>query len=222
MEKSITTVARLGGLAAVCGAVTMFAGAALWGASGADLDSAISTGDYQGYLDAVNQSHTLVVANLVVWIAGVFMLGKAGVAMTDLILRKRAYAHIAGLAYRVGLSLALVAFLAWLAIVVQVPAGASDTEIAIVKVFGWFASRADWLATALIVGFGPAWISLGANGEWMPRWLSGLGLLAGLAGIATIVAIFADGLTTYGFAVVPIGLIWTLATGIVMLRINFE
>jgi hypothetical protein len=43
-------------------------------------------------------------------------------------------------------------------------------------------------------------------------------MAAALAGILTVAAMFTEALSTYGFLVVPIGLGWTIAAGVVALR----
>lgn len=209
---------RIAGYFALAGPIVMLAGVACWVASGTDLDRALADGDVAGYLTAVEGARSLVVANLSLWILGVILLGIAGIAMTNLDVRDRASALIAGLCYLVAVPLAIGSFAAWLALVVQLPAEASAAQVAVAEVVGWFASRSDWIATVLVVGAGPALVSTAGRGDWVPGWLFGWGLLAAVAGVLTVLALFAGGLTSYGFLVVPVGLGWTLAAGIILLR----
>ena len=91
---------------------------------------------------------------------------------------------------------------------------------ALAEALGFFASRADWIATVLLVGvaFRPALIAASGRDTWVPGWLAIWGALALLAGLLTTLTTLAGGLTTYGFLVVPVGLGWTIAAGVVVLR----
>ena len=92
---------------------------------------------------------------------------------------------------------------------------------ALAEALGFFASRADWIATVLLVGVGPALIAASGRDTWVPGWLAiwgALALLAGLLTTLTTLTTLAVGLTTYGFLVVPVGLGWTIAAGVVVLR----
>lgn len=211
---------RLGGYAAISGAVTMIIGAAILMASGVDLDLALANDDMAGYLVAAGEAQSLVVANLVIWIVGVLIFGVAGTAMTAVCTRRRTAAQIARYCYWAGVPLVVAAYVAWLAIVVQIAPDSSQTAVLIAEVIGWFASRADWVATILILSVGPALISLAGRGDWVPKWLVGWGGVALFTGLLTAVAMLTGGkgLTTYGLLILPAGLSWTITAGIVLLR----
>ena len=205
-------------MAAVTGALTMLMGAGFWLASGVDLDGALLERDMVGYFDQVAAAPGLVKANLSSWIVGVLLLGAAGTLMSGLPGNDRPAASLARYAYWIAVPMAVVAFVAMLSLVVVAPLFVVSDRLVIGYTVGWIGSRADWIATGLIVGAGPALLSFAGRNTWVPPWLSGWGLLAGAAGILTAFAIFTQGLTTYGFAVVPVGLGWTLAAGVVLLR----
>ncbi len=52
----------------------------------------------------------------------------------------------------------------------------------------------------------------------MPRWLVWLGIACGAAALLSVVSIFFGETATYGFLIVPIGIAWTIAAGIVTIR----
>lgn len=211
---------RLGGFAAIGGSVTMIIGAAILLASGADLDIALATDDMAGYLSAAGAVQSLLVANLTIWIVGTLIFGIAGTAMSGVCVRRQTVAQVARYCYWAGVPLVVAAYVAWLALVVQIAPDSSETAVLMAEVIGWFASRADWVATILILGTGPALISLAARGEWAPKWLVGWGGIAAFTGLLTAVAMLTggSGLSTYGLLILPVGLSWTIAAGIVLLR----
>lgn len=213
----LSDLTRFGGLNAIIGASLMVLGAILWQVSGVDLDAALAAGDMAGYLaDAAGS--TLVVLNLTAWIIGVLFLGAAGAAFAGAPGNAERPAHLAAVAFRVAVPLAIGSFIAMLAVVVRIPAEPSAAELAAADLVGWLGSRADWTATVLLVGFGPALASWAGRDAWAPGWLVKLGWLAGLAGVATTVAMFTDALSGYGFLVVPVGLIWMFGAGVATLR----
>lgn len=216
-SRTLSDLTRFGGLMAIIGAALMLTGAILWQASGTDLDAALAAGDMAGYLAGAAGS-SLVVLNLVAWTVGVLFLGAGGVALTRDPGNADRPAHLARLAFVTAVPLAIGAFMAMLAIVVRLPVEASAAELALADVVGWWASRADWTATVLLVGFGPFLVSWAGRDAWVPGWLMWLGWLAGVAAVATIMAMFTDALSGYGFLIVPIGLIWLIAAGVVVLR----
>jgi hypothetical protein len=220
MENHITNPAtRLGAYTAIGGGVCGLLGAALWGASGADLDEALASGDIANYLTVAGEKTPLIVTGLTVWIVMALLFGAAATVMTALCAQRPALAQIARYSYWTGVPLAIASFVAWLAIVVQVAPDTSPTAVLMTEVVGWFASRADWLATILLIGTGPTLISLAGRGEWVPTWLERWGMVTIVTSILTVVAMFTgSGLSTYGFLLVPIGVGWMIAAGIVLLR----
>jgi hypothetical protein len=172
------------------------------------------------YLSAAGDVQSLLVANLTIWIVGVFIFGVAGTAMTSIRVRRRMAARVARYCYWAGVPLVVAAYVAWLALVVQIAPDNSATAVLIAEVIGWFASRADWVATILILAIGPALISLAGRDDWVPKWLVGWSGIAAFTGLLTAVAMLTggSGLSTYGLLILPAGLSWTIATGIVLLR----
>jgi hypothetical protein len=216
-DEDMITATRLGGYAAIVGTATMLAGTALLFASGADLDTALASGDTAGFLTAAGETNQFLVANLTLWIIGVFIFGIAGTAMA-FVSKRRVIAQMAMYCYWTAVPLVIASYVAWLAIVVQVAPDSSATAVLLTEMTGWFASRADWIATILILGSGPALIAQAGRGEWVPTWLLRWSYVALLAGVLTAVSFFTGGITTYGMLILPVGMGWTAAAGVVLLR----
>lgn len=215
--------ARLGGLAAVIGALLMLAGAAVWTSVGADIDVALHDGTMSAYLTDVANNQTAVTTNLGFWMLGVMFLCASGVVFARLAPNRRTIAALGALGYILGATLALASFSVWLGIVRGLaPAHAAGTDLTAVGVaLGETATLADWVATALIIGLGPALISIAGRGSWVPRWLYIWGLVALVAGVVAIAVIAAGARTSpLVFLILPVGLGWTIAAGIVAMRYN--
>ncbi len=70
----------------------------------------------------------------------------------------------------------------------------------------------------LLVGFGPLLVAIAGRDTWVPTWLARWSRVTAGAGLLTVVAMYTDQLSSYGFLVVPVGIGWTIAAGIVALR----
>jgi len=210
--------AQLGAYTALGGTVIMLIGAALWGTSGTDLWAALDSGDMAGYLATAGAVKGQLVANLTVWIVGVLVLGAAGRALVQLCTRRRSLALAALVCISTAVPLVVVSYIAMMVLVVQIAPDTSETSVAIANVVGWIGIRADDLATALIIGFAPLFISLAGHREWLPAWLARWGYLAGLIGLLSLVVLYIPPLSDLGFLIVPVGIGWMLAAGIVLLR----
>jgi len=209
---------RLGGTAAIGGCVTMIIGAALWGTSGTDLWAALDNGDMAGYLTAIEPVKGQLVANLSVWILGVLILGVAGAMLSALCTQRRPLAQVARVCFQTAVPLTIVAYMAMLAVVVQLGGDGSVTAVSLANVVGWIGARADDLATALIIGIGPLFISLAGRDEWVPTWLLRWGVLVGVVGLLSVVFIYLPSMAAYGFIILPVGMGWMIAAGVVLLR----
>lgn len=211
---------RIAALCAISSALIMLLGAILLMASGADLDRALAEDAVATYLQEAAEAHRLLVTNLTLWILGVTLWGVAGVSLSRLPAGRPVAALLGRYCYHVGIPLVVASYVAWLAVVVQL--GGADTAEAVTvgEVVGWFASRADWVATILVAGFGPALLAYGGQGTWAPRWLLMWGAVAALGGVLTALAMLTggSGLLSYGFLIIPVGLGWMIATGVVLLR----
>jgi len=173
-----------------------------------------------GYLTAAGANRDALLANLVVWIFMALLLGMAGSAISALGLRRHARSRAAAYCSFAGAPILVVAYTAWLAFVVQIVPDTSDSAVLLAEVMGWFALRLDWISSILLVGIGPTLLALSGRGVWAPSWLVVWGYVTALAAALTAVAMLTGGagLTTYGFLVVPAGIFWMIAAGIVLLR----
>lgn len=209
---------RLAGIITLIGSACMLIGAVLWGSTGTDLWAALDGGDMAAYLRDAGAVKTQLVANLTFWIIGTIVLSFAGSIIASLNAQRWALAQAILLCYRAGVSIVVISYLAMLALVVLIAPDTSDTAVYIAKVVGWIGARADDIATALFLGAGPLFISLAGHGDWAPAWLLRWSYLAFLCGLLSIVFLYFPGMSQYGFIIVPVGMGWMVATGIVLLR----
>ncbi len=206
--------------AALLGAVSMLIGAALWGSSGTDLWHALETETIEEYLTLAGGLKGQLITNLSVWIVGVFIFGLAGVIMAGLAKEKSFYSLLADYTYRVAVPMVMVSYLIMLAVVVQIAPDISPTHLAITKVLGWIGVRIDDIATFLMLGLGPLFISFSGKSQWVPRWLKIWSYLAAILGVISIGVLYFPGLGKYGFVVIPVGVLWMLAASIVLFKLS--
>jgi hypothetical protein len=69
----------------------------------------------------------------------------------------------------------------------------------------------------LIIGFGPLCLSYAGIGDWVPGWLALWCYLAGITGLLSIVGML-TGITALEFFIIPFGIGWMIAAGIVLVR----
>ncbi|MCB1048156.1 MAG: hypothetical protein KDC10_13250 [Calditrichaeota bacterium] len=221
MQASSTVAERrLGAYTAILGSICAMSGAALMLVSGADIDLAIADDQVGAYLMAAGEHKGLLVANLTVWMVMAFLLGIAATAMTSLSGKHRVWSVLARYCYWTGVPLVLAAYVGWLAVVVQVAPDTSPPAILLAETMGWFAPRADWVATILIIGIGPTFISLAGREDWVPKWLLLWSFVTAASAALNAVAMLTGGagLATYGFAIIPVGVGWRIVAGIVLAR----
>ena len=209
---------RLAAYVSVGAAITMLIGAAFNGASGTDLWAALAHNQLEDYLEAAGKVKPVLIANLSFWILGVFLLGVAGYLLAGLCQQRKNTANIALAFFRVAVPVAIVAFVAMLTVVVQIAPDNSAVAVFNAKVVGWIGVRLDDIATAMIAGAGPFFISRAARKDWMPNWLVNWGYLAGLAAIIGILVLYFPKQYALGLILVPVGLGWFIATGVMLLR----
>lgn len=202
---------RFTGTVAIAGALSMFAGAACWGASGTDLWNALATHQIDEHLLQVTAVRSLLVVNTSFWILGVLLMGTAGNLMSGYCHSKRGLAKLATTVINAAVPMAIVAFTTMLAPAIYTPS--PDTAY----LTGWIGARLDDLATALIIGAFPLLISIAGRKNWVPGWLLIFGVIAGIAGVLAIIAIL-TGIVPLGFIIIPVGLGWMIAAGIVLLK----
>ncbi len=209
---------RLGGWAALSGAIIMLIGAALYFSSGTDLWATLDGGDMAAYLTAIGGAKAQLVAGFSFWIVGVLLMGTAVNAVVHLCEQRPMLAQVANTGVATAVPLAIASFILMLSLAVQVAPDSSSMSVAIAQVVGWVGARADDLATALIIGLAPFCLTLAARGEWMPTWLVRWGYVAGGVGLFSLVVLYLPGLGQLGFLIVPVGIGWMIALGVVLLR----
>lgn len=212
--------ARTGSITLLFGSICMILGAAILALTGADLDAALSESNLSDYLIVAQENKILLIANLTLWLLGVIILGIGGIMMAQLGEECRVLSKIAGYNYCIAVPIAVIAYTAWLAIIVRLSPYDNETSALLTEVFGWFASKADWIATILVLGTGPFFITLAGRNIWVPKWLRIWSYIALFAGFLNLVAMFADGLTTYGFLIIPIGMGWMVASFFVLSKLS--
>ncbi len=199
------------GYVSIAGAVSMFIGAAFWGASGTDLWMALADNQMEAYLSQLNPVRTLLVINTCFWVLGVLLLATAGTLMSGFCISNRGLAQMGMVFMRTAASVAIVSFLAMLSIAFY------SNAVEVATITGWLGARLDDIATMLIVGFGPLCISIAGRRDWVPRWLGIWGFLAGFTGLLGVIGLL-TGIVPLGFIIIPFGLGWMIAAGIVLIK----
>lgn len=212
------TLARIGAYTAIISSVLMLAGAGFMFSTGTDLWLALRDGDMAGYLSAAGAVKTTYVLNTTFWIMGILIMGGAGNILVSLSEDRPLPAIFAYHCFRTAVPLAIVAFLTMLAVVWQIAPDTSETGVSLAGAIGWIGARADDIATALMLGGGPFFLARAARGAWMPRWLVIWGYAAGTVGLLSLLVLYSGPLSAFGIFIVPVGVGWLIATGVVLLR----
>jgi hypothetical protein len=208
----------LGGYLAIAGGLSMIAGAIFWGASGTSLWETLADNHMESYLIEAAHAQTLLVINTGFWIVGVLLLGTAGTIMSGIAILKAGAARIALVCIRTAVPVAIVSFITMLSLTVKIAPDTSPASLVVAGVVGWIGVRLDDLATILIIGAGPFFISISGYGEWVPRWLHIWGFAAGLSGLLAVAAILFPSVSDLSFIIIPVGLGWMIAAGIILVK----
>ncbi len=166
------TTVKVAAITVLTGSICMIGGAALMGISGADLDKALDENDLANYLAAAKEGRVLLILNLTLWICGVFLIGLAGTLMANLSDTRKVISKIIIYNYSIAIPIVVIAYSAWFAIVVRLSAHDPQDSAVLAEVVGWFASRADWIATILVLGTGPFLITLSGRDNWGSKMTS--------------------------------------------------
>jgi len=212
--------ARTGSITVLIGSICMILGAVLLAVTGVDLDTSLSKNDISGYLFEAQEHRILLIANLTLWIIGVIILGIAGIMMAHLGSECTILSKITGYNYYIAIPIVVIAYSAWLAIVVRLSAYNNDSSVLLAEVLGWFASRADWIATILVLGTGPFFITQTGRKIWVPKWLRIWSYIALFTGFLNLIAMITGRLATFGFLIIPVGMGWMVASFFVLSRLS--
>lgn len=199
-----------GGLS-IAGAVSMLIGAACWGATGTDLWQALATYQMENYMSQLPDAKLLLVINTSFWVLGVLLMATAGTLMAGFCETNPGLGKMGKVFSRTGASLGIVSFVVMLSLAIVSP----STDIA--TIIGWIGTRLDDIATMLIVGFSPLFLSIAGKSDWVPGWLRTWGFLAGVCGVLGIIALM-TGKVELGFIIIPFGIGWKIAAGVVLIK----
>lgn len=195
----------------IVGAVTMLIGAACWGASGTDLWQALAGNHMDTYLSHLPDAKRLLIVNTFFWSLGALLMVTALTLMVKLCISNPELAQMAKVFSITGVSVAIVSFIIMLSLAITTP------SVEIATIIGWIGARLDDVATMLIIGFSPLCLTIAGKADWVPAWLSAWGFLAGIAGLLGIIALF-TGIVALGFIIIPVGIGWMIAAGIVLVK----
>ncbi len=204
------TMAFIGSVS-IAGAISMFIGAAFWGVSGTDLWQALASGQMETYLSQLPSVRHLLVINTCFWISGVLLLATAGSLMSGFCVSNPGLAQFPLVFIRAAAPMGIAAFIIMLSLSIHPPAVDSANNI------GWIGTKLDDLATILIVGISPLFLSIAGRADWVPGWLAVWGYLAGITGLLGVIGMV-TGIVALGFVIIPFGLGWMIAAGVVLIK----
>ncbi len=213
---------RAAGTTTIAGAVAMLVGTAFWGASGTDLEAALEDGTVGDYLTDVAANGTVLSANLGFWILGIVLLGIGGTMLSTHGNPDSPATSVVRFAFSAGPAASIVFFSIWLGMVVGLaPAHVAGQQVVGTAVaLGYAVTIADSVATVLIVAVGAASIAVAGRDTWVPQWLFRWGMLAAVLGGVAMIPVVSGAPAPLGLPVVPVGLGFMLASGIVAVRHN--
>ncbi len=214
--------ARTSGIFAIVGSITMLVGTAAWMTSGADLDKALDGDSMAEFLTDAANSGAALVANLSLWMLGVVLLAIGGLGLLRRGRQDSLASVIGRFSLTAGAGLVLAAYSMWLGIVLGLaPAHlAGESVIGTARALGYAASIGDWVATVMILGVGIGAIVTAGRGVWVPRWLWIWGMATLATGVLTILGLFLEARTTLSMIILPFGMLFLIAAGIVAIRDN--
>lgn len=205
---------RASGYTLILGVLTMIAGAIVHFSTGTDLWAALAADSIGDHLAAVAGAEGVHYLGLTLWSVGAILLGLGGAGLAGT--GAGAGADMARASYAIGASLAVASFLL-MASVVRIADGGGDAAIA-AEGLGFAGAHLDDVATAVIIGLSPVLLALSGTAGALSKWLARLAWGCGAAALVMVAAIFVDATATWGLVIVPIGLGWTLAAGILAVR----
>ena len=108
-------ISRFASITALAGSACAITGAALWMASGTDIDVALARISEMADLLGQGTNSGLLVANLTIWIVMAVLMAAAATAMTMLDGKDRLTSRLARFCYWAGAPLVITSYVAWLA-----------------------------------------------------------------------------------------------------------
>ncbi|MFZ1705038.1 MAG: hypothetical protein WAT79_11885 [Saprospiraceae bacterium] len=206
-KKTLTLV----GYVSIFGSVSMLIGAGLWGSTGTDLWQSLATNQMDTYLNQIEPVKQWLVANTIFWTVGVLLLGIAGSFMSKFCVSNPQLALFQLVFVRSAVPMAIVSFVIMLSLAIHPP------NIETAYLIGWIGTRIDDIATILIIGVSPLFLSMAGKSDWVPRWLLIWGYLAGFSGFLAVISLL-TGQVALGFIIIPIGIGWMIAAGVAIIK----
>jgi hypothetical protein len=211
---------RLAGWITIAGNLTMLVGTAFLVIADADLDTALEDNAIGDFLTQAAANGSALTANLGFWILGVVILGIGGVLLSGLGDQDSPATAVARFSFTAGPAAAMVVYPAWLGIVLGLaPAHAAGENVdAVAMALGHATSTADWVFTIVVLGIGPFALAMAGRGSWVPRWLYRWGMIAIAFGAITATGLIFDIRTILAAPILPVGMGFLIAAGIVAIR----
>ena len=195
----------------LCAWTAYVVGAVVFVVSGIDIDAATQAGTVPAALGSIASSAPTASVTYVLWILGASLFALAGGVM--LRLGDDVASAIAGAASMVGGAVVIVSYIAFLGVLHLASTAPGDGTAA--TALAWMGTTADWVATILILGVMPVALAASGRGRWAAPWLRTASLAPAAAAAATAVSLVTrTGITTWGFAVVPIGMAFVLVAAL--------
>lgn len=221
MQNNVTTSFNpLWGWYPIAGAISMLIGGGIWGATGTDLWASLENNTISEYLKAVENLQTVACVQTTFWILGLILIGVGGRLMSSLCKNKIGAAKTALTFMQTGVAVGIVAFITMLSLITKISPDSSQNTVLIATTIGWIGASLDNIATVLVISAGPFLLSLAGSGEWVPNWLRYWGFFAGLIGVLAVAGFYFSPLSMMVFLLLPFGMGWLIAAGIVILKIK--
>jgi hypothetical protein len=224
IETTTSRYRQLTGWGLIAAALTMFAGAMLLAAHGADPMVAWFDGDIDAYLADVEESSLLVQANLWTWIGGVWVYLAAGLAMGRLLPHDSWGRGLSRAGLTAGTAIVMVAYTGWLTIPLHIAPAWVASPSPELRTLGlavaWWTYAADQIATIGVLSIGMGVGVISARSTWAPRWLVALGGAALVSGMLSMIPFVFSVAGWLAMPMIPIGLATTIGAGFSILRWN--
>lgn len=206
--------------AAIFGVALILAGVVSGAIAGAELDKGLVEDSFGEYL--TNVAANIGWAQTHVWfiLFGATLLSLGGLLLSRLGDQDSPAAAIAPFFFTAGAAATIVFFPITLGVIVELAPRhvAGDNVETVARALALAATTADWLATVLIVSFGAVAVAVAGKTSWVPRWLYRWALVAGVAGVISIIGTVTGAFDTVSIIVLPPGVSWMVAAGIVALK----
>jgi len=218
MEQMKNNFKSSAGMFAIAGTLSMIIGAVLWGSTGTDLWATLATNDMKNYLNKLPEAKTFLVLNTCFWVLGVLLMGIAIQLMSKLSRENIIPATLARVVVNAAVPVAIVSFVLMVSLAITISPDNIQNSLLFATNIGWIGARLDDIATLSIIGFAPLFLSISGHNIWIPAWLRVWGFFAGLMGLLAIYGILVPDAYFLSFTILPVGLGWMIASGVVLIK----